>query len=732
MVRTLDGGPPQRKVYVPDPLPTPEPTPRSPEPTPDPTPRRVPGVRRRKVAPLSPPTSPIRAERSRGRVFDDRRRPAFDAYEPEAVKPARIGLKNWAPTTAVVRRPAHTTPTWDPYHRNTFAPRSATEEGTVVIRPQARSHKVCIQRRCAKVGQVGSAMMDPLYLPAHTTAAIDAATLEKLRETGKTLKWGVCERQHVTQLMACAFENPVVASAKAAHCRNDLGCTSDIHATFPTVCSWLARERIKELRCSKRPFGDVGRRFIALPKCCANPACAACSAALSPQQVLALTPEFRQMYAVWKGLVGHNQEGVTLPGTNECLTSHGLPLPEDEVEEVFRKYDADQGGFLDFDEFCGMLDDLRVGDKIVQKRVTKYVLSDKLRELLELDEETVAALTVSFGQFDSSGDGLLDLDEFATAMRSLGHDLTDDEFKRVLGQVDKDRSFEIDFGEFCQLMGKCLDGQFNVGASVLQGAFAGSLGLEKVKRQVDELVREATDEHGRVLGFKNLPKGVSDVTLHATKPFPSLEATFLGEVLVGTPYEGCLLRLRVAGDHHYPISTPRVFFTRRLVHLNFDVAPSGETHLTQLLNTWSGVCDVRWLLERVVELLKRPEPELVPPSARPEHALARDGDEDGDGGIDAEAGARGVEPLGHDVRAKRRADRIAAELFKLYTTKPRRYAALARQHALRDLEEAAHVPASRLAAVADELAPALPSPAAATPAESPEHEVRPKRVSFGS
>ena len=33
-------------------------------------------------------------------------------------------------------------------------------------------------------------------------------------------------------------------------------------------------------------------------------------------------------------------------------------------------------------------------------------------------------------------------------------------------------------------------------------------------------------------GTRTCP-GVSDLTLHATKPFPSIEATFLGEFLVG-------------------------------------------------------------------------------------------------------------------------------------------------------------------------------------------------------
>ena len=60
------------------------------------------------------------------------------------------------------------------------------------------------------------------------------------------------------------------------------------------------------------------------------------------------------------------------------------------------------------------------------------------------------------------------------------------------------------------------------------------------------------------------------------------------------------------------------------------------------------MCDVKWLLDRIVQLLREPEPDLVPAAARPENALARDGDEDGDGGIDDEAGARGTQPLGND------------------------------------------------------------------------------------
>ena len=69
------------------------------------------------------------------------------------------------------------------------------------------------------------------------------------------------------------------------------------------------------------------------------------------------------------------------------------------------------------------------------------------------------------------------------------------------------------------------------------------------------------------------------------------------------------------------------------------------------------------------------------------------------------------------MRVKRQADRLAAELFRLHRDRPRRYKALARQHALRDLEEALHVPAARL-----EEPPELPVPPPASESSSTEDE----------
>jgi len=63
-------------------------------------------------------------------------------------------------------------------------------------------------------------------------------------------------------------------------------------------------------------------------------------------------------------------------------------------------------------------------------------------------------------------------------------------------------------------------------------------------------------------------------------------------------------------------------------------------------------------------------------------------------------------PLGFDLRAKRACDRFAAELFNLYTKKPRQYKALARQHARKYLEIDSRIPEKRRQSVEEGTRPA--------------------------
>ena len=66
----------------------------------------------------------------------------------------------------------------------------------------------------------------------------------------------------------------------------------------------------------------------------------------------------------------------------------------------------------------------------------------------------------------------------------------------VPAQIDTDRSFTVDFGEFAQLLKRMVDGRLQVDASLMHRSFVGSIGVERLKAEVDAM------HHGGPQGSK--------------------------------------------------------------------------------------------------------------------------------------------------------------------------------------------------------------------------------------
>eukprot|EP00930_Biecheleria_cincta_P025609 TRINITY_DN18204_c0_g1_i1.p1 TRINITY_DN18204_c0_g1~~TRINITY_DN18204_c0_g1_i1.p1 ORF type:complete len:634 (+),score=116.70 TRINITY_DN18204_c0_g1_i1:48-1949(+) len=83
-----------------------------------------------------------------------------------------------------------------------------------------------------------------------------------------------------------------------------------------------------------------------------------------------------------------------------------------------------------------------------------------------LSEAQIAEFKETFGRYDADGGGSISTQEVGDVMKSLGHDVPDEAVQYVIRTIDADKSGEIDFDEFCTLMGKMLgpDGQVDVDA----------------------------------------------------------------------------------------------------------------------------------------------------------------------------------------------------------------------------------------------------------------------------
>ncbi|GLU20015.1 hypothetical protein SLE2022_362330 [Rubroshorea leprosula] len=58
----------------------------------------------------------------------------------------------------------------------------------------------------------------------------------------------------------------------------------------------------------------------------------------------------------------------------------------------------------------------------------------------------------AFELFDTDGSGIIDAKELNVAMRALGFEMTEEQIKQMIADVDKDGSGGIDFDEFVHMM----------------------------------------------------------------------------------------------------------------------------------------------------------------------------------------------------------------------------------------------------------------------------------------
>jgi len=99
-------------------------------------------------------------------------------------------------------------------------------------------------------------------------------------------------------------------------------------------------------------------------------------------------------------------------------------------------------------EFEGLLDNMKSRLALLEQQINsaKYSLPpEKIQEFIDL-----------FNQFDKDGTGALNWYQFKAAMSALGEDVSDDNVKKIIREVDKDGNETIDRDEFIEYMTKKL------------------------------------------------------------------------------------------------------------------------------------------------------------------------------------------------------------------------------------------------------------------------------------
>lgn len=129
--------------------------------------------------------------------------------------------------------------------------------------------------------------------------------------------------------------------------------------------------------------------------------------------------------ALFKFFDDNNDKGLSLEELKDGMKGVGSSFSDKEVEAFFHKYDRDENGIIDFDEFLAMCIDLNKSNESEQAvaKLFSAVDQDKNRSLSHaelrkgiaqytgkpVDNEEVAAL---IKQLDIDGDGEVSYEEF--------------------------------------------------------------------------------------------------------------------------------------------------------------------------------------------------------------------------------------------------------------------------------------------------------------------------------
>ena len=107
----------------------------------------------------------------------------------------------------------------------------------------------------------------------------------------------------------------------------------------------------------------------------------------------------------------------------------GSDPTDDEIKQMIKLVDDNGDGEIDFEEF------------LVLMSARKKKNDDPDKELRD-----------AFNVFDADGSGAISKKELLTLMKKLGQNLTEAELNAMMDEVDTDKSGEIDFAEFKQMM----------------------------------------------------------------------------------------------------------------------------------------------------------------------------------------------------------------------------------------------------------------------------------------
>ena len=139
----------------------------------------------------------------------------------------------------------------------------------------------------------------------------------------------------------------------------------------------------------------------------------------------------------------------------KALETIGCLFKDFEVDAIFRKYDTNSNGKLDYEEFANFIarkgsgNNPNVNPVFGLTREPPQQVMDKIKATLKIrGAHGIRGLGIVFRKMDNSKSRKLDRYEFAWGLKENGHDISPSEFERIFKYFDKNNEGKVNYEEF--------------------------------------------------------------------------------------------------------------------------------------------------------------------------------------------------------------------------------------------------------------------------------------------
>jgi Ca2+-binding EF-hand superfamily protein len=155
---------------------------------------------------------------------------------------------------------------------------------------------------------------------------------------------------------------------------------------------------------------------------------------------------------------------------------------------MFRRYDEDGNGTIDYKEFSAAMSGVKVNLK-GEKKAREAL--DALKEAIRArgGEQGVRKLRTILKEFDTNGDNRFDYKEFKLALKELGVEATDDDQKKLFKLFDRNGDDQVSTEEFFSAIQNGISGKrkelVSLAFNVLDKSRDGKVTLEEIASRYD-------------------------------------------------------------------------------------------------------------------------------------------------------------------------------------------------------------------------------------------------------